>query len=104
MAGRAQPALPQYLTAMKREIKKALTRVRRAQDAAANGKVEFIEAMSVDTNSRIDSKGERLQWWTIYVHKSTDPKFCQHFSMHDNNPEEAEPMLAALSEYMNYPV
>ena len=102
-AGRAEPALPQYRTTMKREVKKAMSRIRKAQDAVYNNATE-CSSLSVDNNSLKDYEGKVKNWWTIFVHREDDPQHCRSWRVADDDLESIESTLQEISEYMNYQV
>ena len=53
---------------MKAELKKVIARIRKAQEAVFNGKVEKCHSISMDADKRREAKGQLHSWWTIYAH------------------------------------
>ena len=91
---------------MKREVKKAVTRIRKAQDAVYNNKVERCHSMSIHTNTLVRVDGEVMTWWTVFAHQGEPPaKACRSWTFADDStPEDIERILAELSEYIEHEV
>ena len=100
MAGRAPPALPQYLTAMKREVKKAITRCRKAQDAVLNNMVEHCHCMSIDCSVLPDFRA----WWTIFIHRDDDPEKCQSWRIADDDLGSIDKTMREIAMYLQIAV
>ena len=88
---------------MKREVKKAMSRIRKAQDAVYNNATE-CSSMSVENNSLKDYEGKVKNWWTIFVHREDDPQHCRSWRVANDDLESIESTLQEISEYMNYQV
>ena len=54
---------------MTREVKKAVTRIRRVQDAVYNNKLGICHSMSIHTNTLVRCDGEVMTWWTVFAHQ-----------------------------------
>ena len=52
---------------MTREVRKAVTRIRRVQDAVYNNKVGICHSMSIHTNTLVRCDGEVMTWWTVDI-------------------------------------
>lgn len=91
---------------MKREVKKAVTRIRKVQDAVYNNKCGMCHAISLHTNSLEYSDGKMTTWWTVFANQGTPPaKECRSWTFADDNtPEEIEKILQELSEYISHEV
>ena len=61
---------------MKREVKKAVTRIRKAQDAVFNGKVEKCHCICLDVETRHVGSRTLHAWWTVYVHITVKEPTC----------------------------
>ena len=90
---------------MKREVKKALSRIRKMQDAVADGKVANVTCMSVDTNSRQEWCDEkRHQWWTIYIHRDDASDKCRSYRVAPDDLESIPETLKKIAEYIGHEV
>ena len=89
---------------MKREVKQALSSIRRAQDAVYNNKVSECRCMSVDCNSLEHEDGKVVTWWTIFCHKDSDPEKCRSWRLADDDLESIDKTLQEVGEYLNYQV
>ena len=89
---------------MKREVKQALSRIRKAQDAVYNHKVAGCHCMSVDCNTLIQEDGQAVTWWTIFCHKDSDPEHCRSWRLADDDLESIDKTLQEVGEYLNYQV
>lgn len=91
---------------MKREVKKAVSRIRKAQDAVYNNKVERCHSMSIHTNTLVRLDGEVMTWWTVFAHQGEPPaKACRSWTFADDSePEQIEKILQELSEYIEHEV
>ncbi len=91
---------------MKREVKKAVTRIRKAQDAVYNNKCGRCHSMSVDTNTLIRENGEVSTWWTVFAFQGEPPAMaCRSWTFADDSePEQIDRVLQELSEYIQHEV
>ena len=91
---------------MKREVKQALSRIRRAQDAVYNNKVGICHSMSIHTNTLVRCDGEVMTWWTVFAHQGEPPaKACRSWTFADDSTaEDIEGILKELSEYIEHEV
>ena len=104
MVGEVKPRPPQNTETMKREVKKAVSRIRRAQDAVLNNKVSGCHCMSIDC-SIIDRESEQVRaWWTIFCHRDDDPEKCRSWRLADDDLESIDKTLQEVGEYLNYQV
>ena len=67
--------------AMKKELKQAVSRIRKAQDAVFSHKVAQCHCMSVDCNTLTHEDGQVITWWTIFCHKDSDPEKCRSWRL-----------------------
>ena len=104
MVGEPRAAHHNTDKAMKREVKQALSRIRRAQDAVYNNKVSECRCMSVDCNSLEHEDGKVVTWWTIFCHKDSDPEKCRSWRVADDAPEDIDITLQQISEYIEHAV
>ena len=103
---RPAPAHRKKSRAMTREVKKAVTRIRRVQDAVYNNKVGICHSMSIHTNTLVRCDGEVMTWWTVFAHQSEPPaKACRSWTFADDSTaEDIEGILKELSEYIEHEV
>ena len=102
--GEVSPAHHNTDKAMKRELKQAVSRIRKAQDAVYNHKVAGCHCMSVDCNTLIHEDGQAVTWWTIFCHKDSDPEHCRSWRLADDDLESIDKTLQEVGEYLNYQV
>ena len=75
---------------MTREVKKAVTRIRRVQDAVYNNKLGICHSMSIHTNTLVRCDGAKAcRSWTF---------------ADDSTAEDIEGILKELSEYIEHEV
>ena len=103
---RPAPAHRKKSRAMTREVKKAVTRIRRVQDAVYNNKVGICHSMSIHTNTLVRCDGEVMTWWTVFAHQGEPPaKACRSWTFADDSTaEDIEGILKELSEYIEHEV
>ncbi len=93
---------------MKRELKKAVTRIRKAQDAVFNNKVEKCPSLSIHCNSLWSrTNGVLMNWWTVFAHvgEHEADRTCRSWTFADDStPEDIEGLLHELSEYIGHAV
>ena len=106
MVGEASPAHRKKSRAMTREVKKAVSRIRRVQDAVYNNKVGICHSMSIHTNTLVRCDGEVMTWWTVFAHQGEPPaKACRSWTFADDSTaEDIEGILKELSEYIEHEV
>lgn len=61
---------------MKKELKQAISRIRKAQDAVFNGKAEKCHSISVDCDTRYKDSRTLQAWWTVYAHVTVKVPTC----------------------------
>ncbi len=61
---------------MNTEVKKLITRIRKAQDAVFNGKVEKCHCICLDCDTRYKDSRTLHAWWTVYVHITVKEPTC----------------------------
>ena len=89
---------------MKREVKKAITRCRKAQDAVLNNMVEHCHCMSIDC-SVIDHEGEKVRaWWTVFIHRDDDPEKCQRWRIADDDLGSIGKTMREIAMYLQIAV
>lgn len=89
---------------MKREVKQAISRIRKAQDAVYNNKVEKCRCMSIDCNRLEHVDGKRVNWWTVFCHNDDDPEKCQSWRIADDDIESIADTLKAIAEYIEHEI
>lgn len=61
---------------MNTEVKKLITRIRKAQDAVFNGKVEKCHCICMNSDTRHEGSRTLHAWWTVYVHITVKEPRC----------------------------
>ena len=83
---------------MKKEIRKAVSRLRRAQDAVFTRKASKCNALDITSHFTSST----LNYWAIYCHVDEN---CQHWIIsHDDTAEEIENTLQEVAEFISYHV
>ena len=91
---------------MTREVKKAVTRIRRVQDKVFNYRIEKCHSMSIHTNTLVRVDGEVMTWWTVFAHQGEPPaKACRSWTFADDSTaDDIENILTELSEYIEHEI
>lgn len=86
---------------MKRELKKAITRIRKAQDAVINKKIDGVRALGIDAHHYIYHDGDST-YFSITIHKSLHDCKIFDLGMFDNG--DINDVLKQISDYINYDI
>ena len=78
---------------MKRELKKAISTIRKIQDAVFNNAVSRDCSISVNCSQNING----LKWWTIYAHNNMD---CRHWIFDESDIEQIDKIVSEIEEYI----
>ena len=77
---------------MKRELKKAISTIRKIQDAVFNICTE--RSMSIDCTNY-----EGRQWWTIFAHNKSTREKCEMWQIHEG--DDYERIITEITNYLN---
>lgn len=86
---------------MRRELKKAITRIRKAQDAVVNKQLDGVRAIGVDAHHYIHPNYESA-YFSITIHKNLHE--CKVFDLGMLDGEDINDTLNRISEYINHEI
>ena len=81
---------------MNTEVKKLITRIRKAQDAVFNGKVEKCHCISLDCDTRYKDSRMLHAWWTVNVHITVKVPACTLAEAYKGMKEKHQDALLLL--------
>ena len=77
---------------MKRELKKAISTIRKIQDTVFNICTE--RSLSIDCTNY-----EGRQWWTIFAHNKNIRNKCEMWQIHEG--DDYEKIITEIADYLN---
>lgn len=87
---------------MTRELRNAITRIRKAQDKVFEQKTG-LSSFELTPYVLTYSSGRRGAYWSIFIHRST--KDLEIFRLHDTDTQEdINETLNAISEYIGFTI
>lgn len=89
---------------MTRALRNAISRIRKAQDAVFEHKVEGCHCLELDASTIVYSEGNESEYWSVYAHGKGDKKVESWMINTGDSQEALDEVLRELSDYIGFEV
>lgn len=89
---------------MTKQLRNAIRRIRKAQDAVFEHKVEICHCLELDASTIVYSGGSESEYWTVYAHRKGDKSVGSWMFDNSDTQEALDEVLRELSDYIGFEV